>query len=51
MASNLTQRVAFAVVAIPVALGVVFLGGWPLVAVVSAAAVLGARELYDFARR
>ncbi|MBK6779322.1 MAG: phosphatidate cytidylyltransferase [Gemmatimonadetes bacterium] len=51
MASNLTQRVAFAVVAIPAALGVVYLGGWPLVAVVSAAAVLGARELYDFARR
>jgi phosphatidate cytidylyltransferase len=51
MASNLTQRVAFAAVAIPLALGVVYLGGWPLVAVVSIAATLGARELYDFARR
>ncbi len=51
MASNLTQRVAFAVVAIPVALGVVYLGGVPLIALVSLVAVLGARELYDFARR
>lgn len=51
MASNLTQRVAFAVVAIPAALGVVYVGGWALVAVVSIAALLGARELYDFARR
>jgi phosphatidate cytidylyltransferase len=51
MASNLTQRVLFAAIAIPVALGVVYCGGWPLVAVVSLAAVLGARELYDFARR
>lgn len=51
MASNLAKRVAFAVVAIPVALGVVWLGGWPLVAVVAAAAVLGARELIGFARR
>jgi phosphatidate cytidylyltransferase len=51
MASNLTKRVAFAAVAIPLALGVVWLGGWPLVAVVAAAAVLGARELVDFARR
>jgi phosphatidate cytidylyltransferase len=51
MASNLTQRVLFAALAIPVAFGVVYCGGWPLVAVVSLAAVLGARELYDFARR
>ena len=51
MASNLTKRVLFAAVAIPIALGVVYCGGWPLVAVVSAAAVLGARELYSFARR
>jgi phosphatidate cytidylyltransferase len=50
MASNLTRRVLFAVVAIPIALGVVYCGGWPLVAVVSAVAALGARELYTFAR-
>jgi phosphatidate cytidylyltransferase len=50
MASNLTKRVLFAVVAIPAALGVVYCGGWPLVAVVSAVAALGARELYALAR-
>ena len=51
MASNLTQRVLFAVVAIPLALGVVWFGGWPLVAVIAAAAVLGARELLGLAQR
>lgn len=51
MASNLTQRIAFAVIAIPVALGVVYWGGWALVTVVVAAAVLGARELLAFARQ
>jgi len=51
MPSNLVKRVLFAAVAIPIALGVVYCGGWPLVAVVSTAAALGARELYDFARR
>lgn len=50
MASNLTKRIAFAVVAIPLALAVVWLGGWTLVVVVAAAAVLGARELLSFAR-
>src|SRR6266850_62402 len=50
MASNLTQRVAFAVVAIPLALGIVYWGGWVLVALVVAVAVLGARELLEFAR-
>lgn len=50
MASNLTKRIAFAVVAIPLALGIVWLGGWPLVAVAAAAAALGARELLSFAR-
>src|SRR5512147_1236037 len=51
MASNLTKRIAFAAVAIPAALGVVYWGGWPLVAVVVAAAVLGARELLGFGTR
>jgi phosphatidate cytidylyltransferase len=50
MASNLTQRVLFAAIAIPAALGIVYCGGWLLVAVVSLVAVLGSRELYDFAR-
>ncbi|MDX2121277.1 MAG: phosphatidate cytidylyltransferase [Gemmatimonadota bacterium] len=51
MASNLTQRVLVAAVAIPAALGVVYVGGWPLVAVVATAAALGARELFDFGAR
>jgi phosphatidate cytidylyltransferase len=51
MASNLAQRIAVAVVAIPIALLVVWWGGWPLAAVLAALAALGARELYDFARR
>ncbi|MFN8654420.1 MAG: phosphatidate cytidylyltransferase [Gemmatimonadales bacterium] len=51
MASNLTKRIAFAAIAIPVALGVVWYGGWALVVVAAAAAVLGARELLDFGRR
>jgi phosphatidate cytidylyltransferase len=48
MASNLTQRVAFAVVAIPLALGVVYWGGWPLAIVVAISAHLGAKELLNF---
>lgn len=51
MDSNLARRILFAVVAIPVAFAVVWLGGWPLVALVALVAVLGTRELYDFARR
>lgn len=51
MSSNLFRRVAFAAVAIPVALGLVYLGGWPLVLLVSAASVLGVRETYGFARK
>lgn len=51
MASNLTQRIGFAVVAIPVALGIVWFGSWPLVALAAAAAALGSRELLAFARK
>jgi phosphatidate cytidylyltransferase len=51
MAGNLARRVAFAVVAIPLALGVVYWGGWALVVVVAVAGTLGARELLGFARR
>jgi phosphatidate cytidylyltransferase len=51
MASNLGQRIAFAGVAIPLAVGVVWLGGWPFAAVLSVLGVLGTREVYDLARR
>jgi phosphatidate cytidylyltransferase len=51
MDRNLAQRVGFAVVAIPLALAVVWVGGWLLVALVAVVAVLGTRELYGLARR
>ncbi len=51
MDANLTRRILFAVVAIPLAFGVIWYGGWPLVAVVALVAALGTRELFDFARR
>jgi phosphatidate cytidylyltransferase len=49
--SNLSRRVAFAVVAIPVAGVILWWGGWALVALVAAVAVLGTREIYDLSRR
>ncbi len=51
MDGNLVRRVGFAAVAIPIALGVVWLGGWLLVSLVAAIGALGARELLDLARR
>jgi len=49
--SNLTKRVLFAIVAIPVTVGLVWLGSWPLAATVSVLALLGTSEVYDLARR
>jgi len=51
MASNLAQRIAVAGVAIPLAVGVLWLGGWPLAAALATLGVLGTREVYDLARR
>lgn len=51
MSSNMAKRVAFAVVAIPVALALVWYGGLPLALLVAAAGWLGAGELLGFARR
>ena len=51
MDSNLVRRIGFAAVAIPVAFGLIWLGGRPLVAVVALVSLLGTRELFDFARR
>ncbi len=48
---NLMQRIGVAVVAIPLVIGVVWLGGWVLAAVLAVLGVLGAQEVYDFARR
>lgn len=50
MASNMTQRVLFALVAIPLVLGLVWQGGAALVVLVCLAAALGTRELLEIAR-
>lgn len=47
--SNLLTRIAVALVAIPVALGLVWYGGLPLALLVMLAAVLGTRELFALA--
>ena len=51
MDANVVRRVAFAAVAIPLALGIVWYGGVPLVALVSIVSALGTRELYHLARK
>lgn len=51
MAGNLTKRILFAVVAIPAAVGVLWLGGWWLAVAAAGLAVLGTREVYDLAAR
>ena len=51
MDRNMQARIAFAVVAIPAALGIVWFGGWALVALLTVAGVLGTRELFNFARQ
>jgi phosphatidate cytidylyltransferase len=51
MSRNLTQRIAFAAVAIPAVVGLLWWGGWPLAGVLAVLGVLGAREVYDLARR
>ncbi len=50
MDANMTKRIGFAVVAIPLAVLLVWLGGWPLAVLVAIVAMLGVRELYDLAR-
>lgn len=51
MDRNVVTRVTFAVIAIPLALAIVWNGGVPMVALVSIVSALGARELYDLARK
>jgi phosphatidate cytidylyltransferase len=51
MGANLLRRVAFSAVAIPAAVALIYLGGWPLALLLAAAGVLGVREVYDFAAR
>jgi phosphatidate cytidylyltransferase len=51
MDSSLVRRVGFAVIAIPLALAVVWYGGLPLASLLAVVGVLGARELFDLAAR
>lgn len=51
MDANLVRRVAFAAVAIPLALLVIWYGGLPLVCLLAVAGGLGARELFGLAER
>jgi phosphatidate cytidylyltransferase len=51
MDANLVRRVGFALVAIPLALALVWYGGMPLALLLAIAAALGARELFDLAAR
>jgi phosphatidate cytidylyltransferase len=48
---TLTKRVAFAIPAIVVTAGVLFLGGWLLAVALAVLAVLGTREVFDLSRR
>jgi phosphatidate cytidylyltransferase len=51
MDANLVRRVGFAVVAIPLALAIVWYGGLPLALLLAAAGALATRELFDLAER
>jgi phosphatidate cytidylyltransferase len=51
MDANLVRRVAFAAVAIPLALLVIWYGGFPLVCLLAVAGALGASELFGLAER
>ena len=51
MDANLVRRVGFALVAIPLALALIWYGGLPLALVLAAVGALGARELMDLAAR
>lgn len=48
---NLVQRILVATVAIPLVVGLIWVGGWVLAGALAVLGVLGAHEVYDFARR
>lgn len=50
-ANNLVQRIVVAAIAIPLVVGIIWLGGWTLAATLAVLGVLGAGEIYDFGRR
>jgi phosphatidate cytidylyltransferase len=51
MDRNLAQRIGFAAVAIPLALAIVWYGGWPLALLMALVAGLGVRELFGLFRK
>ena len=48
---NLVQRIVVAAIAIPLVVGIIWLGGWVLATMLALLGVLGTREVYDFGRR
>ena len=50
MASELTKRVAVAAVGIPIALLIIYFGGWALTALIAVIAAMGANEFYRLAK-
>ena len=50
MSSELTRRVLFGVIAAPIAIGVVFAGGWLLAALLAIVSASAAWELFRMAR-
>ncbi len=51
MTSNLARRIAVSAIAIPAALWVIYLGGWPLALVLAALGALGTWEVFGLAQR
>ena len=51
MASELTKRVAVAAVGIPIALVIIYIGGWALAALLAVIAAMGAAEFYRLAHQ
>ena len=51
MSRNLVVRIAFAVVAIPAAILIIYAGDWILASALAILGVLGTRELYDLGRK
>lgn len=51
MDANLIRRITFAAVAIPLAILLVWLGGWPLAVLVAVVGALGTREFFDIAAK
>src|SRR2546423_15581029 len=49
--ANLVRRIVVATIAIPLVVGIIWIGGWTLAATLAVLGVLGAREIYDFGRR